>query len=297
MRKDTSVYASYIEGLEQGPIVPITASDAGVILPPAVSQQVELGVRTEALTGVLANMTVFQLERATRYTNADHFVALDGRAVIKGVEASINGGLARGVSLHASAMLLDPVLKRAATAALAGKTPDNMPRVTASILPEYRPLGWPGLRMNPGAHHTGKRFIHPLNQAEIPSCTIVTAGLGCETRVGSYPVSLQANVGNLSNERYWEAGGAGSLAVGAPRTLSVTAEVELKPPCRAPCLRPGRALEPPRAGVPRSGVSTMPTRSRAPRTAWRLPATAALPRPCPPRPALCRSTSLAACWR
>lgn len=297
MRKDTSVYASYIEGLEQGPIVPITAANAGVILPPAVSQQVELVVRTEALTGMLASMAVFQLERATRYTNANHFVVLDGRTEIKEVEASINGGLARCVSLYASAMLLDPVLKQAATAALARKTPDNMPRVTASILPEYRPLGWPGLRMNPGAHHAGKRFIHPLNQAEIPGDTIVTAGLGCKTRVGSYPVSLRANLGNLSSERYWEAVGAGYLAVGAPMTLSVTAKVELKQTCRVPCRRPGRALEPPRAGVPRSGVSTIPARFRAVRTAWRLPATAALPRPCPPRPAPCRSTSLAACWK
>jgi hypothetical protein len=35
-------------------------------------------------------------------------------------------------------------------------------------------------------------------------------------------------VGNLSNERYWEAGGAGYIAVGAPRTFSLTARVDLK---------------------------------------------------------------------
>jgi iron complex outermembrane receptor protein len=40
-------------------------------------------------------------------------------------------------------------------------------------------------------------------------------------------VSLQANVGNLTNERYWEAGGAGYIAVGAPRTVSFTAKMDL----------------------------------------------------------------------
>jgi iron complex outermembrane receptor protein len=82
--------------------------------------------------------------------------------------------------------------------------------------------------MNVGAYHTGERFINPLNQAEIPGYTIFTAGLGYKAKVGGYPVSLQANVGNLSNERYWEAGGAGYIAVGAPRTISLTAKVELK---------------------------------------------------------------------
>jgi iron complex outermembrane receptor protein len=119
------------------------------------------------------------------------------------------------------------VLKRAATAALTGKTPDNTPKVTASLLLEYKPAAVAGLSMNVGAYHTGKRFINPLNQAEIPDYTIFTAGLGYKLKVGGRPVSLQANVGNLSNERYWEAGGAGYIAVGAPRAVSFTAKVDL----------------------------------------------------------------------
>lgn len=228
VRKDTSVYASYIEGLEEGPIAPITAANAGAILPPAVSKQVEAGVRTEAIAGMLASVAVFQLERATSYTDANRFVVLDGRTEIKGVEASINGELAKGLSVYASAMALDPVLKRAATAALTGKTPDNMPRVTGSVLLEYRPARVAGLSLNVGAYHTGERFINPLNQAEIPSYTLFTAGVGYKTRVGGYPVSLQANVSNLTNERYWEAGGAGYIAVGAPRAVSMTLKVDLK---------------------------------------------------------------------
>jgi iron complex outermembrane receptor protein len=227
VRKDTSVYASYIEGLEEGPIAPITAANAGAILPPAISKQSEIGLRSEALAGMLASVAYFRLERATSYTDANRFVVLDGRTEIKGVEASLSGEIAKGLSLYASGMVLDPVLKRAATAALTGKTPDNTPKVTASLLLEYKPAAVAGLSMNVGAYHTGKRFINPLNQAEIPDYTIFTAGLGYKLKVGGRPVSLQANVGNLSNERYWEAGGAGYIAVGAPRAVSFTAKVDL----------------------------------------------------------------------
>jgi len=227
LRKDTSVYASYIEGLEEGPIAPITAANAGAILPPAISKQSEVGLRTEALAGMLASVAYFTLERATSYTDANRFVVLDGRTEIKGVEASISGEVAKGLSVYASGMVLDPVLKRAATAALTGKTPDNTPKVTASVLLEYKPAAVAGLSMNLGAYHTGKRFINPLNQAEIPDYTIFTAGLGYKLKVSGRTVSLQANVGNLTNERYWEAGGAGYIAVGAPRTVSFTARIDL----------------------------------------------------------------------
>jgi iron complex outermembrane receptor protein len=226
LRKDTSVYASYIEGLEEGPIAPITAANAGAILPPAVSKQQEFGIRSQAIPGMLVNFAYFQLERATSYTDTNRFVVLDGRTEIKGFEASLSGELTPQLSFFASAMSLDPVLKKAATVALTGKTPDNTPKVTASALLEFRPDALPGLSVNAGAYYTAKRFINPLNQAEIPGYTTYTAGLGYKTTVMGKGLRLQANVTNLENKRYWEAGGAGYLAVGMPRTVSFNAKLD-----------------------------------------------------------------------
>jgi iron complex outermembrane receptor protein len=226
LRKDTSLYASYIEGLEEGPIAPITAANAGAILPPAVSKQQEFGIRSQAIPGMLVNFAYFQLERATSYTDTNRFVVLDGRTEIKGFEASLSGELTPQLSFFASAMSLDPVLKKAATVALTGKTPDNTPKVTASALLEFRPDALPGLSVNAGAYYTAKRFINPLNQAEIPGYTTYTAGLGYKTTVMGKGLRLQANVTNLENKLYWEAGGAGYLAVGMPRTVSFNAKLD-----------------------------------------------------------------------
>ncbi|MBL0151046.1 MAG: TonB-dependent siderophore receptor [Ideonella sp.] len=226
LRKDTSLYASYIEGLEEGPIAPITAANAGAILPPAISKQTEIGLRTEALKGMMASLAYFKIERATSYTDANKFVVLDGRTEIKGFEASLAGELSRELSLYGSTMVFDPTLKRAATAALTGKTPDNTPKVTASLLLDYKPATLAGFNVNLGAYYTAKRFINPLNQAEIPEYTTFTAGLGYKTKVSGHPLSVQANVTNLGNKRYWETGGAGYLAVGAPRTVSFTSKLD-----------------------------------------------------------------------
>ena len=225
LRKDTSLYASYIEGLEEGPVAPTTAANSGAILPPAISKQVEVGLRSEAINGVMASIAYFQIERATSYTNANRFVVLDGRTQINGFEASLTGEINRNLSIYTSAMVIDPTLKNAATAALTGKTPDNMPKVTASALLEYRLDALPGLSTNVGAYYTGKRYIDALNLGEIPDYTTLTAGVGYKTKMAGYPISLQANVNNLANNRYWEAGGAGYLAVSAPRTVSFSTKI------------------------------------------------------------------------
>lgn len=226
VRKDTSIYASYIEGLEEGPIAPITAANAGAILPPAVSKQKEIGFKSEAIRGLLASIAYFDLERATSYTDANRFVVLDGRTRIKGVEFSFNGELTKEISLYASGMRINAKLQRAATAAITGKTPDSTPKETYSLLAEYKPSMVPGFFVNAGAYYTGRRFLNPANQAEISGYTILTAGMGYKTKLLNKPFSVQMNVANAADKDYWEAGGAGYLAVGAPRSISFVAKMD-----------------------------------------------------------------------
>lgn len=226
VRKDTSIYASYIEGLEEGPIAPITAANAGAILPPAISTQKEIGIRSEFLKGSSASIAYFEIERATSYTNSNNYVVLDGRTLIKGYEGSFAGSLTSELSLYGSLMILDAKLAQAQTIALTGKTPDNTPSMTSSIFLDYKPTSLTGFSINVGAYYTGQRFINPLNQAEIPGYTTYTAGLSYKSKINGHPFLIQSNVSNLSNLRYWETGGAGYLAVGAPRTITFNTKYE-----------------------------------------------------------------------
>lgn len=226
LRKDTSVYGSYIEGLEEGPLAPTTVANAGAVLPPAVSKQQELGIRSEAMPGMLGSIAYFKLERATSYTNASNFLVLDGRTEIKGVEFSFSGELNKEFSVYGSGTMLDAKLKNAATAALIGKTAEATPKEFGSILVEYRPGFVQGLSVNVGAYYTGRRFLNPLNQGEIPGYTIFTGGIAYKAKIADKRVTFQANVANAGNKDYWEAGGAGYIAVGMPRAISFVAKVD-----------------------------------------------------------------------
>lgn len=225
-RPDTSVYATYIEGLEEGGIAPSTAVNAFDVLPPAVTKQKELGVRTEAIARVLLSGAYFTIDRASALLNKDNRFVLDGRADYRGVELSASGAATAQLSIYASALLLDAQQTSAANAALIGKVPENTARRTFSLFGEYRLDGVPGLAVNAGVFYTGARAVNPLNQAFIPGYALFSLGARYNTVLGGHKVSMQANLDNAADKRYWSAGGSGLLAVGAPRALKATLKVD-----------------------------------------------------------------------
>jgi iron complex outermembrane receptor protein len=97
-RQDTSLYASYIEGLEEGGTAPLATVNGGQVLPPGVSKQTEYGVRSEAIAGLMLSAAYFTIERQTAYTNLANVFVLDGRTEYKGFEYSATGEIGRQLS-------------------------------------------------------------------------------------------------------------------------------------------------------------------------------------------------------
>ena len=226
-RKDTSLYVSYIEGLEEGGTAPLSTNNPGQVLPAGKSEQKEAGIRTEAIAGLSLTLAYFTIERASAYTNAANFFVLDGRTVYKGWEYSATGEIGKQFSIYLSGMFLDAKQEQAQNAALLGRAPDNTPEQTHSLFAEYRPAFVPGFALNGGAYYIGRRFINNLEQGSIPAYTIFTAGARYSTRIMRKNTSFQLNVENVADKRYWSAAGGGILAVGLPRQLKMSMKVEL----------------------------------------------------------------------
>jgi iron complex outermembrane recepter protein len=222
----TSVYASYVEALESPGSAPATAANAYQILPAAVSRQEELGVRTRLPGNTLASLALFNLRQPAAQTNSDNVYALDGMARYRGIEFSVQGEPVRNVAVTASAMYLDAQQTESNDPTLLGKTPENTPHVTASLFAEYRVPVVAGLAVNGGLYYTGPRAVNNANQAWIGGYTVFTAGVRYETRVRGKRVSVQANLENATNKRYWSAAGSNQIAVGLGRTLELSSTVD-----------------------------------------------------------------------
>lgn len=226
---DTSLYASYLEGLEETGTAPASRANAGEILPPSVNKQYEFGLKSRAWAKVLAQAAVFQIERPQTTVDAGNNFVLGGMSRYRGLELSASGEIGSQFGVVASALFLNAEIVSVGTtnAGELGKTPENTPRQTFSLFGEYRLKDTPGLALNAGAYYVGERPVNNLNQAWLAGYTTYSVGTRYRTKWDGRNVTLQANIDNLTDASYWATAGNGLLGTGAPRTLRVAAKFDL----------------------------------------------------------------------
>ncbi|MFN4360813.1 MAG: TonB-dependent receptor [Hylemonella sp.] len=226
---DTSVYVSYLEGLEETGTAPASRANSGEVLPPAVNKQYELGLKTRAWGKVFAQAALFQIRRPQTTIDSGNNFVIGGLSEYRGLELSASGEVTSQFSLVASAILLDAEIVTVGTgnANELGKRPENTPRQTLSLFGEYRSSDVQGLAFNAGAYHVGERAVNNLNQAWVDAYTTYSVGTRYRTKWDGRNVTLQANIDNLMDKDYWASAGNGLLATGAPRTLRVAAKFDL----------------------------------------------------------------------
>lgn len=221
-----NLYTSYIEALESPGSAPDTDANADQILPAAVSKQEEIGVHAQITGNTLVSLALFNLRQPSAETNSQNVFVMDGIAQYRGIEGSIQGDLTQNLSLTASSTFLDARQLESSDPTTLGKTPENTPSVTASLFADYRVPLLAGLSINGGMYYTGPRAVNDADQASIGGYTLFTAGMRYNTRAFGKRVTLQANLENAFNKRYWSAAGSNQLAFGFARTLELSSTFE-----------------------------------------------------------------------
>jgi iron complex outermembrane receptor protein len=226
LRPDTTLYASYLTGLEETGLAPSTATNAFQALPPSVAKQKEFGIRSTALYGFSTTLAYFEINRGTAELNAQNLFAIDGRTTYKGVEASMGGELGRDLTFNLSGQYLHARTSGSADPALSGTQPENTPNYTLSMNLQYRLRILPGSSISFGVFRTGAQAVNDADQAFIPAYTVLTVGAGYVTRVDGYRTTFALNVNNLTNDAHYSAAGNGLLIVGPERSIRFSAKVD-----------------------------------------------------------------------
>lgn len=216
-----NVYANYIEGLEPGPIAQQIASNAGEILPAAVSKQKEAGIKIEPIRGVLMTAAYFHIKRPSAYLNSANLFVQDAEAVYEGAEFSIVGEVLPRLSLSASALTLDAAQK-SGNAAVVGKMIENVAKFSGSIFAEYRVAAIEGLRVSAGMFHVGRRAVNALNQAFVPGYETFDLGASYSFDLVGSAATLRLYGENVTGKRYWASTGSSLLAQGLPASVKMS---------------------------------------------------------------------------
>lgn len=220
-----SFYSSFAQGVEQGDTAPTGSLNAGQHMAPGVSKQYEIGSRWRTQGGTLLSAALFDITRPGSYTNSDGLYVSDGEQRYRGIELSTQGKLTPRLGWLTSAQLLDPSFQHT-TDDYNGKQPENAAKRTASAFLTYDLASVQGLTVNGGTYYTGRRPVNDLDQAWLPGVALYAAGARYVRRIGAHQWTLQFNVENLLDKKYW-AGAGTRLAAGAPRTYKLGIKVDL----------------------------------------------------------------------
>jgi iron complex outermembrane receptor protein len=224
-----SLYLSYIEGLESQPPAPNLTVNQGEILPPGKSKQTEFGAKVRPFGNLLLlNIAYFDIDRHLTYVNSANRFVEDGIGHYSGIEAGVEGEVARDFSVIGSTVFLDAREAVPGDRVINGKRVENSARWQWSVSGEYRFSKWlRGAGLNAGIFFTGRRPINPENSLFVPGYTTVDIGTLYGMKIAGVFVTARINVNNLFSRRYVAATGANLLSMGIPRTIrfSVTTKI------------------------------------------------------------------------
>ena len=222
-----SLYANYIEGLQQGPVASGTAIDnAGQTFAPYRSRQKEIGVKYDG--GKLGmSAALFSTGQPSAYVLDRHF-GVFGEQRNRGLELSAFGSPLHGVRVLGGLTLLDAKQRVTAGAVNQGKDAIGVPATQLNFGAEWDIAG---LTLNARTVYTSGQFADGANLQTLPSWARLDLGAGYTTRFADRAVTLRARIDNATGKNYWASAGgypgAGYLVLGAPRSLVLSASIDL----------------------------------------------------------------------
>jgi len=219
-----TLYATYIESLEQGVVVAQTYKNAGEVLPPLRDRQYEIGSKAE-IGKMLLTLAVFQIDKANQYSDDGTVYGTyvqNGREVHNGVEFTASGKATEDLTLFGGATYLDATVKKTNTPSLEGKEPVDVAKLSAKAYAEYNLPFFRELTLTGGVYYTGPSYADALNTLQLPGYATGDVGARYTTQVFGKETIYRLSVTNVLNKNYW----LDSRQLGSPRTIMLNGTVK-----------------------------------------------------------------------
>ncbi|HYG13841.1 MAG TPA: TonB-dependent siderophore receptor [Methylophilaceae bacterium] len=225
LQPNASIYASYGTSSTPSGISGGNAADglssAIENLEPERSKSYELGTKWDVLENLSLTAAVFKIEKTNaRITLADGTTGVAGDQEVKGFEIGAAGRVTRKWQIFAGYTYLDSELVDNGGAGVNagsdnGNQFPNTPENSASLWTTYDFL--PKLTIGGGAFYVDKQFGNTANSVSIPSYVRYDAMAGYQI---DKHLSLQLNIQNLTDKRYFDAAYSNHYATVAAGRLS-----------------------------------------------------------------------------
>jgi len=215
-----TVFGSWVTGLEETGTAPQNAVNRNEVLPPVEAEQRELGARYALAPGLSLIGAVFEVSKPTMGLRPDGVFGLVGDVRHRGVEASLTGQVAEGMTVVVGAVALDPERSGVLvdTGAI-GPEPVGLSKVVGVASVDWR-LPWAeAWTVDASVNYWSERQADSANSFTAPAVTTVGLGARYRFQLGDTPGVLRVAVSNLTDERGWWASSSGLVWPIGPRTV------------------------------------------------------------------------------
>ncbi len=220
-----SLYANYIEALQQGPTAPVdpVLANSGTVLAPRVSEQYEIGGKLD-LGPVFASLAFYRIERPGEGVvteGGQQVFTYVGEAQHKGIELTLNGEIAPGLRLITGLALNDAEFDN-------GLEVIGVPDFTLNANVEWDFPFLPGSTLTGRVTHTGEQAADSAGTLVLDDWTVVDLGARYVFAIQDNPVTLRLTVDNVFDEAYWASAFdvfAPAVLQGTPRTVKASASI------------------------------------------------------------------------
>lgn len=224
--KKLVLYGSYSRGLEESPIAPAIARNAGFAPPAILSTQVDAGLRYMIAPNVRLVIGAFRITKPYYGLDGDRDFTNLGTITNKGLEFSVSGEVLPGLNLVAGTMLLDAKLSGdQVDQGLVGKHPvGSTNRVTTASL-DYRFPNSP-FSVDLAYFGAGRKIANLSNSLTVDPENSIGIGGRYRFSIAGKPATLRAQVVNVLNDYNYGVWGSG-LAYSPPRRFIVNLTTDI----------------------------------------------------------------------
>jgi iron complex outermembrane receptor protein len=221
----STLYASYVEALEQGG----SAANTNVNYPdtygPLKSKQYEIGFKSDRRTWG-ASVALFRVDQGYDYTNTANVFVQDGIERYTGVDTSGWLALSSEWRLLGGVMWLDAKAVDVDDPTIEGKRIYGAPRFVATGRVEYNPSYLRRFTLAFGGKYVGNMAVDAANTQFVPAYVTYDLSGKYQTRIAGKDVTLRAGINNLFNRRYWTTSWGYYVAPSPTRTAVASATVQ-----------------------------------------------------------------------
>lgn len=220
-----SAYANYSEGLSQGGTAPTTADNSGDIFAPYKTKQKEIGIKFGS--NFTHTVSLYEIAKPNAYTDGDtNIYGYYGEQRNRGIEWGFFGTPVESLRLMGGLTYIDAEITSSDKIDNIGNQAAGVSKWQAKLGTEWDIPSIKNLTIIVNANYSSKQYLENDNAQSLDGHTILGLGARYTTYINETPVTIRANIDNLTDKSYWAAARYNDLSIGEGRTMILSATID-----------------------------------------------------------------------